>query len=202
MRLDQLLGGVEVLGRRGDPANTEVRAVTHDSRLVVAGTLFCCLPGAHVDGHEFAGAAVDAGATALLCERPLDLAVTQVIVPDARAAMAPIAAAFYRDPSRSIAVARITGTNGKTTTTHLLAAALEAGGRPTEVIGTLSGARTTPESPELQERLAAARDAGKAAVAMEVSSHALVLRRVDAIRFSVAVFTNLSQDHLDFHGDM
>jgi UDP-N-acetylmuramoyl-L-alanyl-D-glutamate--2,6-diaminopimelate ligase len=202
MRLDQLLGGVEVLGRRGDPASTEVLAVTHDSRAVVAGALFCCLRGEHVDGHDFAGVAVDAGATALVCERPLDLAVTQIIVGDGRAAMAPIASAFHGDPSRSIVVAGVTGTNGKTTTTHLLAAALEAAGRPTEVIGTLSGARTTPEAPELQGRLAAARDAGTSAVAMEVSSHALVLRRVDAVWFSVAVFTNLSQDHLDFHGDM
>jgi UDP-N-acetylmuramoyl-L-alanyl-D-glutamate--2,6-diaminopimelate ligase len=202
MRLDQLLGGVEVLGRRGDPVSTEVLAVTHDSRAVVPGALFCCLPGERDDGHDFAGAAVDAGAAALLCERPLDVAVTQVIVADARAAMAPIAAAFHGHPSRALAVAGVTGTNGKTTTTHLLAAALEAGGRATEVIGTLSGTRTTPESPELQHRLASARDGGKAAAAMEVSSHALVLHRVDATWFSVVVFTNLSQDHLDFHGDM
>jgi UDP-N-acetylmuramoyl-L-alanyl-D-glutamate--2,6-diaminopimelate ligase len=123
-------------------------------------------------------------------------------VADARAAMAPISAAFHGHPSRGLAVVGVTGTNGKTTTTHLLAAALEAGGRATEVIGTLSGARTTPESPDLQRRLASARDAGKVAAAMEVSSHALVLHRVDATWFSVAVFTNLSQDHLDFHGDM
>jgi len=202
MRLDQLLGGVEVLGRRGDPASTDVRAVTHDSRAVVPGALFCCLPGARVDGHDFAADAVEAGAIALLCERPLDIAVTQVIVADARAAMAPIAAAFFGHPSRALAVVGITGTNGKTTTSHLLAAALDAGGRPTEVIGTLSGTRTTPESTELQAHLATARDAGSSAIAMEVSSHALALHRVDAIWFSVAVFTNLSQDHLDFHGDM
>src|SRR4051812_23886186 len=110
MRLDQLLGGVEVLSRRGDPAATEVRALTHDSREVTPGTLFCCLPGERVDGHAFAGAAVDAGATALLCERTLDLAVTQVVVPDARAAMAPVAASFHGHPSRSIPVAGITGT--------------------------------------------------------------------------------------------
>src|SRR5437763_16597416 len=112
MRLDQLLGGVEVLGRRGDPASTDVRAVTHDSRAAGPGALFRCRPGALVDGHDFAGAAVDAGATALLCERPLDIAVTQVVVADARAAMAPIAAAFHGHPSRALAVVGITGTNG------------------------------------------------------------------------------------------
>jgi UDP-N-acetylmuramoyl-L-alanyl-D-glutamate--2,6-diaminopimelate ligase len=160
------------------------------------------VPGAHVDGHQFAADAVEAGAIALLCERVLPLAVTQVVVADARAAMAPVAAAFWDHPSRHLDVVGVTGTNGKTTTAHLLGAVLEAGGKPTGVIGTLSGERTTPEAPDLQRRLAAFRDEGAAAVAMEVSSHALALHRVDATRFAVAVFTNLSQDHLDFHGSM
>ena len=187
---------------RGDPASTEVAAVTHDSRALVPGALFCCVPGVHVDGHEFAAEAVEAGAVALLCERVLPLEVTQVMVGDARAAMAPVAAAFWDHPSRHLDVVGITGTNGKTTTAHLLGAVLEAGGRRTGVIGTLSGERTTPEAPDLQLRLAAFRDEGATAVAMEVSSHALALHRADATWFAVAVFTNLSQDHLDFHGSM
>ena len=121
---------------------------------------------------------------------------------DSRAAMARAAAALHRHPSRRLAVVGVTGTNGKTTTTHLLKAVLEADGREAEVIGTLSGPRTTPEATELQAALAAAADRGVGAVALEVSSHALALHRVDAIRFSVAVFTNLSPEHLDFHDGM
>jgi UDP-N-acetylmuramoyl-L-alanyl-D-glutamate--2,6-diaminopimelate ligase len=200
--LDQLLGGVEVLDVRGDPASTDVTAITHDSRAVVPGSLFCCIPGAHVDGHEFAGQAVDAGAVALLDERILPVEATQVVVSEARAAMAPVAAAFFGHPSRQLQVVGVTGTNGKTTTVHLLGAIFEAAGRPTELIGTLTGERTTPEAPELQGRLAAFREEGAKAVAMEVSSHALALHRADAVWFSVAVFTNLSQDHLDFHETM
>ncbi|HEV3401898.1 MAG TPA: UDP-N-acetylmuramoyl-L-alanyl-D-glutamate--2,6-diaminopimelate ligase [Acidimicrobiales bacterium] len=202
MQLDRLLGGVEVLDLRGDPAGTEVTAITHDSRAVILGALFCCVPGALVDGHAFAADAVAAGASALLCERVLPLEVTQVVVPSVRAAMAPVAAAFFGHPSRRLAVVGVTGTNGKTTTTHLLAAALRADGRPTDVVGTLSGPRTTPEATELQARLAALADGGTAVVSMEVSSHALVQHRVDATWFEVGVFTNLSQDHLDYHGTL
>jgi UDP-N-acetylmuramoyl-L-alanyl-D-glutamate--2,6-diaminopimelate ligase len=203
VRLDDLLDGVEVRGRRG--GNPEVAAVTHDSRAVQPGTLFCCLPGERFDGHRFAASAVSAGAVALLAERyveevPADTA--QVLVDSARAAMPLVAAAAFRHPSRSLDVIGVTGTNGKTTTTFLIKAALEADGRPTQVLGTLGGARTTPESPELQAALAGARDEGAKAVAMEVSSHALVQHRVDGVDFAVAAFTNLSQDHLDYHGDM
>jgi UDP-N-acetylmuramoyl-L-alanyl-D-glutamate--2,6-diaminopimelate ligase len=200
--LDQLLGGVEVLDVRGDPASTDVAAITHDSRAVVPGALFCCVPGAHIDGHVFAGDAVAAGAAALLDERVVPLEVTQVVVPEVRSAMAPVAAAFFGDPSRYLHVVGVTGTNGKTTTVHLLGAILEAAGRQAGVIGTLTGERTTPEAPELQARLASFRDDGATAVAMEVSSHALALHRADAVWFSVAIFTNLSQDHLDFHETM
>jgi UDP-N-acetylmuramoyl-L-alanyl-D-glutamate--2,6-diaminopimelate ligase len=200
--LDQLLGGVEVLDVRGDPASTDVTAITHDSRAVVPGSLFCCVPGARVDGHIFAGQAVEAGAVALLDERVLAVGATQVVVPQARAAMAPVAAAFFGHPSRDLQVVGVTGTNGKTTTVHLLGSIFEAAGRPARLIGTLTGERTTPEAPELQGRLAAFRDEGAKAVAMEVSSHALALHRADAVWFSVAVFTNLSQDHLDFHESM
>jgi len=200
--LDQLLGGVEVLDVRGDPASTDLTAITHDSRAVVPGSLFCCVPGARFDGHEFAGQAVDAGAVALLDERVLPLEVTQVVVAGAREAMAPVAAAFFGHPSRQLPVVGVTGTNGKTTTVHLLGAIFAAARRPAQLIGTLTGERTTPESSELQARLAAFRDEGAEAVVMEVSSHALALHRADAVWFSVAVFTNLSQDHLDFHETM
>ncbi len=202
MLLDQLLGGVEVLDVRGDPASTDVAAITHDSRAVVPGSLFCCIPGARVDGHAFADVAVAGGAVALLDERVLGPDVTQVVVRDARVAMAPVAAAFFGHPSRALQVVGVTGTNGKTTTVHLLGSIFAAAGWPTQVIGTLTGTRTTPEAPELQAKLGAFRDAGVKAVAMEVSSHALALHRVDATWFSVAVFTNLSQDHLDFHQTM
>lgn len=200
MRLDRLLDDVEPLARRGDVAATDVVAVVHDSRAVTPGALFCCLPGAHADGHDFAPAAVAGGAVALLCERALPLEVTQVVVADARTAMAPIAAAFHGHPSRALSVVGITGTNGKTTTAHLLRAVLEADGRRTGLLGTLSGVRTTPEAPELQAALAGFRADGCRGVVMEVSSHALDQHRVDGTWFELAIFTNLSQDHLDYHG--
>ena len=146
--------------------------------------------------------AVSSGAAALLVERALPVATPQVLVAEVRAALPAVAAAFHGHPSRAMDVIGVTGTNGKTTTTHLLQAALTAGGRRCAVIGTLGGGRTTPEAPELQARLAAQRDEGYAAVAMEVSSHALAQHRVDATWFAVAVFTNLSHDHLDFHHNM
>ena len=202
MRLSTLVEalGTAVLERPG--ADPEVQSVSHDSRAVRPGALFCCVPGDHVDGHDFASTAVADGAVALLVERPLHLGVAEVVVPSVRVAMAPIAARFHGDPSRQLHVVGVTGTNGKTTTVHLLAAALEAGGRATGQIGTLTGVRTTPEAPELQATLARLLAQGRTAVAMEVSSHALAVHRADATWFEVAVFTNLSQDHLDFHGTM
>ena len=145
MRLDRLLGDVEVLDLRGD-ATVEVSAVSYDSRAVRPGALFCCVRGERTDGHQYARAATSAGAVALLCERALALDVTQVVVADVRTAMAHAAAAFHGHPSRQLEVVGVTGTNGKTTTTHLLQAVLEADGRRTGLIGTLSGARTTPLS--------------------------------------------------------
>ena len=201
MQLSALLDGLDVHEVRGD-ASVEVTGVTHDSRRVAPGFLFCCVPGRRTDGHDHARGADDAGAVALLCERPLDLAAAEVVVGDARASMGPVAAAFHGHPSHAMDVVGVTGTNGKTTTTWLLRAILEHAGRRTGVIGTLDGARTTPEATDLQARLAELRDAGSAAVAMEVSSHALALDRVAGTRFRVAVFTNLSQDHLDFHESM
>ncbi len=176
-----------------------VRGMTHDSRHVEAGMMFACVRGEHHDGHRFAGRAVDAGATALLVDHAVDLPVPQVVVDDTRLAMGPAAARAYGDPSASLLLVGITGTNGKTTTTQLLASILRAAGRPTGVIGTLSGGHTTPEAPDLQARLAEFRDQGDEAVVMEVSSHALALHRVDGTRFAAAVFTNLGTDHLDLH---
>jgi UDP-N-acetylmuramoyl-L-alanyl-D-glutamate--2,6-diaminopimelate ligase len=186
-----------------------VSSVTCDTRKVTPGSLYCCIPGSKVDGHSFAAEAVRRGAVALLCERtlPPDLTSDQVAqvcvgVGGARAAMAQTAATLWGRPSEALRMVGVTGTSGKTTVTHLLAAVLEAHGWPTAVIGTLGGSRTTPEAPVLQESLARHRDSGAAVVAMEVSSHALVARRVDAIRYDVVAFTNLSHDHLDFHQTM
>ena len=204
MRMDLLLEEVEVVQSVGDVASVEVTSVELDSRHVVPGALFCCLPGTTTDGHAFAPDAVGRGAVALLSERPLEEDVPQVIVPQgrARSSMAHVAAALEGPPASSLAVIGVTGTNGKTTVTHLLGAVLEANSTPTMIVGTLDGERTTPESPLLQHLLAEARDMGKKAVAMEVSSHALSQARVDAMRFDAAVFTNLGQDHLDYHESM
>ena len=200
--LDDLLAGAPELTVRRRVGFTRVRVtgIAHDSRTVGAGDLFCCLRGERVDGHDFAPKAVAAGAVALLAERPLDVPVPQVLVDDARVAMAPVAAAFHGRPSDALTVVGVTGTTGKTTTTHLLASIFEHAGIPCGVLGTLTGVHTTPEAPELQAALAAFRTDAKRAVAMEVSSHALALHRADATRFAVAVFTNLGRDHLDFHG--
>jgi UDP-N-acetylmuramoyl-L-alanyl-D-glutamate--2,6-diaminopimelate ligase len=185
----------------GDPA-TVVTDVVHDSREVTAGALFACVVGEHDDGHRFAASAVDRGAAALLVERELPLAVPQVVVADTRRTLGHLASAFHGDPSSSMTTVGITGTNGKTTSAHLLAAALLGAGRRVEVLGTLTGTRTTPEAPHLQRQLAGWRDGGADAVVMEVSSHALALHRVDGTRFDVAVFTNLGRDHLDLHQSM
>ena len=199
-----LIHDVDALEVRGDPATTDVRSVEFDSRRVRSGSLFCCVPGTRTDGHAFAAEAVGRGATALLCERLLDLDVPQVRVAagTARPSMATVASAFYGHPSRALRMVGVTGTNGKTTVTHLVQAVLEHAGIRTGLIGTLAGERTTPESPDLQRRLAEFRDDGREAVALEVSSHALVQHRADGIVFEVAAFTNLSRDHLDHHGSM
>ena len=183
-------------------ADVDITHMTGDSRAVRDGSIFCCVPGSRFDGHDFATQAVAAGARALLCERELAVAVPQVVVRNVRAAVGPMASALFDHPSRSLSVVGVTGTNGKTTTVHLIAAILGSTGTVTEIVGTLSGARTTPEAPELQELLARARDRRADAVAMEVSSHALAQHRVDGTRFAAAVFTNLSADHLDYHRTM
>ena len=192
------LGGVQTAGDLG----IEVESVAYDSRRVGTGALYCCVPGLEVDGHQFAAEAVAAGAAALLCERPVGAGVPEVRVPSVRAAMGPLAAVMAGEPSQRLDLVGFTGTNGKTTGTHLLVSILTTAGWPSAAIGTLTGARTTPEAPDLQFALAQYLSEGIRAVAMEVSSHALAQHRVDGCRFRVAVFTNLSRDHLDYHGDI
>ena len=211
--MNLLFDDINVIETAGDPAAVDVRGIAHDSRRVVPGDLFCCVPGELSDGHAFAAEAVDRGAVGLLCEHfvpeLLDRPVVQTLVAPGtiRPVMARLAAAFYGFPARDLLTIGVTGTNGKTTVTRLLGDLLDTVGRPTTVLGTLSGVRTTPEATELQSLLAQVRDRqlvdGRShAVAMEVSSHALAQSRVEGIHFDVAAFTNLSHDHLDYHGTM
>jgi UDP-N-acetylmuramoyl-L-alanyl-D-glutamate--2,6-diaminopimelate ligase len=194
----------------GDAA-VEVGSLAYDSRKVGPGTLFFCVPGEKSDGHDFAGTAVEAGAVGLVVERELDLDVAQVVVPDARAAMAPLAARFWGDPTAELRVVGVTGTNGKTTTAFLIREVLEVAGVQCGLMGTVRQVvggveeeveRTTPEAIDLQAAFRRMLEAGDRACAMEASSHALALHRCDAIHFEAALFTNLTQDHLDFHGGM
>jgi UDP-N-acetylmuramoyl-L-alanyl-D-glutamate--2,6-diaminopimelate ligase len=210
MELRELLAGTEVAEFAG-PSRVQVSGLAYDSRQVQAGSLFFCVRGEHADGHDFAPRAVSAGSAALVVERLLDLPVSQARVPDARAAMAPAAVRFWGDPTARLRVAGITGTNGKTTTAFLIRHVLEADGISTGLLGTVKRVvggveeeveRTTPEAIDLQATFHEMLEAGDQACAMEVSSHALALGRTAGIRFAVAVFTNLTQDHLDFHGDM
>lgn len=198
MRFEDAVRDIDVIATRGDLSVT-VEGVSGDSRSVDERSIFCCVSGVAIDGHDFAAAALDAGAVALVVERFVDLDVPQVLVDDVREVIGPLAAEVYGHPSKVLDVIGVTGTNGKTTTTFMLRNILEQAGLRTEVLGTLSGERTTPEAPELQRQLARWVDEGVHAVAMEVSSHALAQHRVDGMRFRVAVFTNLSRDHLDFH---
>jgi UDP-N-acetylmuramoyl-L-alanyl-D-glutamate--2,6-diaminopimelate ligase len=210
VKLRELIAGAEVEEIAGDDG-VEISALAYDSRRIGPGTLFFCFPGHDADGHDFAPAAVEAGAAALVVERQLELATPQVRVRDARAAMAPLAARFWGDPTAELQVVGITGTNGKTTTAFLVRAILEASGRSCGLLGTVKQivggveeevVRTTPEAIDLQPTFRRMLDSGDVACAMEVSSHALALRRADSIHFDVALFTNLTQDHLDFHADM
>jgi UDP-N-acetylmuramoyl-L-alanyl-D-glutamate--2,6-diaminopimelate ligase len=189
----------------------DVRALAYDARRVTPGTAFFCVRGFTADGHAFAPDAVARGAVALVVDHPLGLGVPEVVVDDVRAAMAPAAARLAGDPTAALATVGITGTTGKTTTAFLTRALLEAAGRPAGLLGTVStvvggvereAGRTTPEAIDLQPTFRAMLDAGDRACVMEVSSHALALGRADAIHWDVAAFTNLSQDHLDFHADM
>ncbi len=205
-------GGVDV-ARLGRALEVECRGVTHDSRRVARGGIFVALRGLKADGADFAPAAVASGAAAIVAERepPAPVPVPWIVVKDARMALAWMAAAFRGHPSREMQVVGISGTNGKTTTGYLVSAIFEAAGIPCGLMGTVlyrtgrrefAATRTTPEAPELQDMMREMADAGCRACAMEVSSHALALRRADAIQFAGGVFTNLTRDHLDFHADM
>ena len=206
-RLVTALGPLEVRG--GAP--TDVADLAYDTRAVVPGALFFCVPGHRIDGHEFAAEAVERGAAALVVERPLELRVPQLIVASARDAMPIVADEFFERPTEELVVAGVTGTNGKTTTVFLLHSIFEAAGMRPGLIGTIESrvggearpaVRTTPEAIDLQRTFRAMLDAGDRSCAMEATSHGSELGRLDRVRFKVLAFTNLSQDHLDFHGSM
>ena len=195
----------------GDGPDVVVTGLTFDNRLVAPGTLFFAVPGFTRDGHDFAPDAVARGAAALVVQRPLGLGVPEVVVEDVREAMSVAAARFYGDPTAELRVAGITGTNGKTTTAFLTRALLEGAGLSTGLLGTVKSVvggedravvRTTPEAFDLQRTFREMLDAGDVACAMEISSHALELKRATGIHVAAAVFTNLTQDHLDFHPTM
>jgi UDP-N-acetylmuramoyl-L-alanyl-D-glutamate--2,6-diaminopimelate ligase len=210
VELDALIGALapgDVIGRRP----VEILDLAYDTRRVGAGTLFFCVPGARVDGHDLAGAAVAAGASALVVERPVEVDVPQLVVESTRASMAVAADVFFGMPTERLGVAGVTGTNGKTTTSYLLRAILEADGRSTGLVGTVewvvggaprAAPHTTPEAIDLQRLFREMLDAGDEAVALEASSHGSHYRRLDRVRFDALVFTNLTQDHLDLHADM
>jgi len=198
-----------------DPATADrtVKSIVYDSRKASASSIFIAVKGQKADGSTFAAQAVSKGAMLVVAEtaRPAGIVAPWVVVPDPRLAMATLAARLYRHPSRELQVVGITGTNGKTTTAYLAAALFEAAGVRCGMLGTIvyrtgaeehAATRTTPESVDVQQMLREMVTRGCGACAMEVSSHALAQRRVDELRFSVGVFTNLTRDHLDYHGDM
>ena len=206
-RVIAALAPADVLRR----APVEIGDLAYDARAVGRGALFFCVPGSRADGHDFAPEAVASGAVALVVERPLDLDVPQVVVPDARQAMAPVADEFFGRPSEELQIAGVTGTNGKTTTAFLMYSILAAAGRRPGLLGTIESRvggerrpaiRTTPEAIDVQRAFREMLDAGDRSCAMEATSHGSELGRLERVRFSALVFTNLSQDHLDFHGTM
>jgi UDP-N-acetylmuramoyl-L-alanyl-D-glutamate--2,6-diaminopimelate ligase len=194
----------------GEPA-AEIADLAYDSRAVRPGTLFFCVPGERTDGHDFADRAVEDGAGALVVARPVSAQVPQVVVTDVREAMARAAATFFGRPTEQLEVAAVTGTNGKTTTCFLLYSILEAAGRKPGLLGTIEtrvgserrpAIRTTPEAIDLQRTFREMLDAGNHSAALEATSHGSAQKRLLETRFAVLVFTNLTQDHLDFHGTM
>jgi len=210
MKLAELLEGVAGATVRGDPA-TEIRGLAYHTRDVADGTLFFCVPGLTFDGHGFAARAAASGAAALVCERDTGVALPQVLVPSVRRAMALVAARWYDHASRELTVVGVTGTNGKTTTAHLVAGIFVAAGRPAALLGTVVnriGGRdepvqlTTAESLDLQRMFREMVAAGDRACALEISSHALAQDRAAGIDFDAVVFSNLTRDHLDFHKDL
>lgn len=210
VRLCDLFLGLEGCRVVGD-SDVQVHSLCNRDDDCVAGSLFFCVPGFIRDGHDFAASAVEKGAVALCVERELDLPVAQVVVPSVRNAMGPVSSRFFGDPSDSLLTVGITGTNGKTTSAFLTAYLLDEAGYRSGLMGTvqrriggevLPAGRTTPESLDIQRDLAAMHAAGDRAAVMEVSSHALDLGRVLGVSFRVIAFTNLTQDHLDYHGDL
>jgi UDP-N-acetylmuramoyl-L-alanyl-D-glutamate--2,6-diaminopimelate ligase len=206
-RLAAAVGAVDVVRR----APVELSDLAYDARAVTRGAAFFCVRGAHVDGHDFAGSALAAGAAALIVERRLEVEAPQVVVADSRVAMALAADEFFGRPTEELQVAGITGTNGKTTTSVLLFAILAAAGRRPGLVGTIEARvggerrgvkRTTPEAIDLQRLFREMLDSGDRSAAIEASSHASALHRLDRVRFAALVFTNLSHEHLDFHADM
>lgn len=205
-----LLAGGELVGP--EPELGELIAdVTHDSRQTHEGCLFVAIRGERFDGHEFVTQAVEGGAPAACVTHPQESGVPEIVVENTRAVLGPLSAEVHDHPSKSMDVVGITGTNGKTTVAHHVGSIGKAAGRLSGVVGTIhtrvgeeivQAVRTTPEASDFQRLLAHMRDQGAEVVAVEVSSHGLELGRVAATTFSVAAFTNLSQDHLDFHGDM
>jgi UDP-N-acetylmuramoyl-L-alanyl-D-glutamate--2,6-diaminopimelate ligase len=210
MELDALIRALtpsDVIGRRP----VELTDLAYDTRRVAPGSVFFCVRGARVDGHALANDAVAAGAAALVVEQPVEVAVPQLVVADVRASMAVAADEWFGRPSDRLQVAAVTGTNGKTTTTFLLRSILDAAGRSTGLVGTVEwvvgGTRrpaphTTPEAVDLQRLLREMLDAGDEAVALEASSHGSHYRRLDRVRMDALVFTNLTREHLDLHGDL
>jgi UDP-N-acetylmuramoyl-L-alanyl-D-glutamate--2,6-diaminopimelate ligase len=197
--------------RTVNPARAEITDLAYDARRVTPGALFVCIPGLKADGHDFAPQAVASGAAALIVERALDLSVPQLVVADAREAMALAADTFFAHPTEELEVVGVTGTNGKTTTAFLLFSILAAAGRRPGLLGTIenriggerrAAARTTAEAIDLQRTFREMLDAGDRSCAVEATSHGSALKRLLGVRFRALVFTNLSQDHLDFHGTM
>src|SRR5262245_23124546 len=210
MRLAELATRAPGTVLSGDP-DLEIEQVTHDSRRVRRGALFVAIRGLDRDGNAFVDAARRNGAPAIASQEPPPEGIPWLRVPDAREALALLSAAALGDPALALTLVGVTGTNGKTTTTYLIDAALRAAGRLTGRIGTIEyriadrvadAVRTTPESSDLQKLFRRMLDAGCSHAVLEVSSHSLALKRVHGCAFTVAVFTNLTRDHLDFHGDM
>ncbi len=212
MRLSDTLNGIDYTLLRGD-LEKEISGIYYDSRRLTPGSLFVCVSGLKTDGHLYINEAIKNGATAILAERKVetDETITFVLTNDSRKAMPFLAANFYKEPSRDMRVIGVTGTNGKTTTAHLLRAILEEADRKTGIMGTLYAkidenekilGHTTPEAFEIEEFMSMSREKDGEYIVMEVSSHALDLNRVDRIYFDAAIFTNLSQDHLDYHKDI
>ena len=204
MNLNEILKNVRNsdFQRLGEINDVEVHGLSYDSRLINSGDLFFCFKGEKKDSHDFVYDAIKGGASALVVERKIDIDFPQVISSSSRKMMSEIAEIFYEFPSREITTVGVTGTNGKTTTVNILSAIAKAAGEKTETIGTLTGQLTTPEAPDLQRQIRDSIGNGVSFLAMEVSSHALLQNRISRMSYDAAIFTNLSLDHLDYHGDM